>query len=52
MTQEPKEEKQEAEVQPIVPNWTFPLLPEKSTQPTPVFSQISIKKTKTDKPHE
>ena len=49
MTQQPKEEKKETQVQPAVPNCTFPLLPDKFTQQAPVSSK---KPPKNGRPNE
>ena len=43
MTQPSKEEKKETDVQPVTPNWIFPLLPDKFTQKVPVSSKKPIK---------
>ena len=53
MTQQSKEEKKETEVQPAVPNWIFPALPDKFTQQVPVSSKKPIKSATTnEKQHE
>lgn len=43
MTQQSKEEKKEVEVRQVVPNWTFPVLPDKFNPKAPLSSQKNIK---------
>ena len=52
MTQQSKEEKKETEVQPTVPNWTFPVLPDKFTPQAPVSSKKPISKKTDEKQYE
>ena len=48
MTPESKEEKKETQVQPIVPNWTFPVLPDRFTKQEHLSSKKPIQHKQTD----